>query len=379
MPKGSLKPSVRVLVLGPMTGRGGLATVARQTTQAALLPNCILSVLDTTRPPGPRSRARAIVAHLGQIVALCGRLRSFRPPLVHLHTCSNWTFWRTTLDILVSRLFGAAVVLHVHGGFFDRFLDELPPCGRAWAAFHLRLCRCIVVLSAHWRQRLLQRIPGLATAVLPNAVDTKRYAASGLRRGNRVLYVGELSEAKGIDDLLRAWARLPDDLRRTVRLRVAGDDPQGRQSHLRVLCCESGVLQSVDWLGPLTHDRLTAEYAEADVFVLPSHGEGMPLSLLEAMAAGLACVVTDVGAVPEIITANRDAFVVCAGNPAALAEAMTGLLRDADMRRSIGSAARKRAADFDIRQFHPRLEAVWQRAISAMDFPFQHATVKNSA
>ncbi len=379
MPDGAIVAPVRVLVLGPMTGRGGLATVARQTAQSALLPDCILSVLDTTRPPGPRSRGRAIVAHMGQLIALCGRMRSFRPQVVHLHTCSNWTFWRTTLDILASRLFGAAVVLHVHGGFFDRFLDDLSPWGRAWATLHLRLCRCVVVLSDRWRHRLLQRVPGVATTVLPNAVDTERYAACGPRRGNRVLFVGELSQTKGIDDLLRAWACLPDDLRRTVRLRVAGDDPQARQTHLQSLSRELGVLDSVDWLGPLTHDHLTAEYAEADVFVLPSHGEGMPLTLLEAMAAGLACVVTDVGSVPEIVTANRDARMVCAGDSSALADAMVGLLHDAAIRRSIGSAARHRAGDFDVRQFHPRLRAVWQRAILSEGFPLQHATVKNSA
>jgi len=105
----------------------------------------------------------------------------------------------------------------------------------------------------------------------------------------------------------------------------------------------------------------------------------MPLTLLEAMASGLACVVTSVGAVPEVVTANHDARVVCAGDPASLADALEGLLRDAEARRNLGQAARNRAADFDIRSFHSRLAAVWREAIAIKDYPFQHHAVKNSA
>jgi glycosyltransferase involved in cell wall biosynthesis len=235
------------------------------------------------------------------------------------------------------------------------------------------------MLSDRWRHRLLQRIPGLATAVLPNAVDTRRYAANGPRGGNRVLFVGELSQSKGIDDLLRAWACLPQNLRTSVRLRVAGDDPQDRRTRLQAFARELGILESVEWLGPLPHDRLIQEYAQADVFVLPSHGEGMPLSLLEAMAAGLPCVVTDVGAVTEVVTADSDALVVGVGDSSALANALSQLLQNAALRRSIGSAARRRAGDFDARGFHPRLNAIWQWAISPETARFQDSPVKNSA
>jgi glycosyltransferase involved in cell wall biosynthesis len=343
------------------------------------LPGYAVEVLDTTRPPGPRSRARAFLAHLGQIAALYRRLRSFRPHLVHLHTCSRWTFFRTTLDILTTRLFGTPVVLHLHGGFFDRFLDRLSPWGRAWAAFHLRRCVCVVVLSAGWRHRLLQRVPGLTTAILPNAVPASPCPASALRRQNRLLFVGDLAESKGIDDLLRAMACLPDDLRGTLHLRVAGEDPERRWVALQERARRLGIAERVDWLGPLPPERLAAEYANADVFVLPSHGEGMPLSLLEAMAAGLACVVTDVGAVPEVVTDDREARVVPTHDPPALARAIAEPFRDEGLRRRLGQAARARAADFDLTRFYSRLRAIWADAVRTEPCLAAPSPVKNSA
>jgi glycosyltransferase involved in cell wall biosynthesis len=85
-----------------------------------------------------------------------------------------------------------------------------------------------------------------------------------------------------------------------------------------------------------------------DVFVLSSRYEGLPVSLLEAMASGVPPVATAVGGVPEVVTDGRDGLLVPAGQPAALATAIGRLLDDVDLRSRLGAAARERARDFDI-------------------------------
>ncbi len=103
--------------------------------------------------------------------------------------------------------------------------------------------------------------------------------------------------------------------------------------------------------------------SEFDVFVLPSDHEGLPLSLLEAMALGKPSVVTGVGGVPEVVR-NGEAIVVPPRDPEALTEGIATLLRDPSLRMRIGEAARRRAEDFDIRKAARRMEEVYQELLS---------------
>ncbi|MHB1739515.1 MAG: glycosyltransferase [Actinomycetes bacterium] len=93
----------------------------------------------------------------------------------------------------------------------------------------------------------------------------------------------------------------------------------------------------------------------ADVFVLASRHEGLPVALMEAMAAGLPCVVTRVGGMPEVVRDGVDGLVVAPGNPEALAQALDALLVDPRLRARLGAAARERAGMFDIRATSRRL------------------------
>ena len=97
-----------------------------------------------------------------------------------------------------------------------------------------------------------------------------------------------------------------------------------------------------------------------DVFVLSSRHEGLPISLLEAMAVGRPVVATRAGGIPEVLTDGRDGLVVPSGDPMALADAVLRLLRDAALRERLGLAARRRAADFDIRAAVRRQEEVYE-------------------
>jgi len=103
------------------------------------------------------------------------------------------------------------------------------------------------------------------------------------------------------------------------------------------------------------------EYEGADVFVLPSYGEGMPISLLEAMASALPSVVTDVGAVPEVVRHDVEALVGQPADAPALADHLATLLGSGPQRRAMGSAASERAVRrFDVRRFHSQLDQIWR-------------------
>jgi glycosyltransferase involved in cell wall biosynthesis len=196
----------------------------------------------------------------------------------------------------------------------------------------------------------------------PDPALLERAAASSDARAEltddpEVLVVGtvaNLKAHKGIDVLLEAVPLVLRDVPR-ARFVVVGQGPL--EADLRARAAAMGLNGAVRFTG-FREDaaRLAGAF---DVFVLPSLHEGLPIALLEAMSLGRPPVVTPVGGVPEVVHHGRDALVVPPSQPAALAEALVGILRDPAMRARLGANAARRAADFDIRTAVRRMEDVW--------------------
>jgi glycosyltransferase involved in cell wall biosynthesis len=169
---------------------------------------------------------------------------------------------------------------------------------------------------------------------------------SGLGLGARdrvVLTVGRLAEQKGHRSLCRA---VPAILERVPNARFlwAGDGPL--EGELRALACRLGVDETVRFLG--RRDDVPDLLGAADLFVLPSLFEGLPLAVLEAMAAGLPVVATRAGGTAEVVDDGVTGHLVPAGDVAALADAVADLLRHPARARAWGRAGRAR---FE-REFH---------------------------
>jgi phosphatidylinositol alpha-1,6-mannosyltransferase len=171
-----------------------------------------------------------------------------------------------------------------------------------------------------------------------------------------VLVVGRLAAGeryKGQEQLVRAWpavvARVPG-----ARLVIVGDgDDAGR---LRRLVAEGPVAGAVRFTGFLTRADLDAEYAAADLFALPSRGEGFGLVYLEAMAHGLACIGSVADAASEVIDDGRTGVLVEPDDIRSLGRVIADLLESPDRRRALGEAGRARVgAAFQYEQFRDRL------------------------
>jgi glycosyltransferase involved in cell wall biosynthesis len=194
-------------------------------------------------------------------------------------------------------------------------------------------------------------------AQLAASVEPRTTAAKGTERSGRkvVLAVGRLSKEKAHSDLIEALALLKDA---PAQLLLVGDGPE--REALTTLARSRGV--SLTMAG---HIRDAAPYfAIADVFVLPSHSEGSPNVLLEAMAAGLPIVATAVGGVPDAVTDGEQALLVPPAQPQAMAGAIKKLLTDQELAKRLAASARHRAAA----QFSPeargqRIAEICQRVL----------------
>ena len=158
-----------------------------------------------------------------------------------------------------------------------------------------------------------------------------------------MLFVGRLRYYKGLDNLIRALPAIP------ARLLVVGIGPM--EEEWKALAADTGAGDKISWLGEVPDVDLPAFYHLADLFVLPaSHpSEAFGLVQVEAMAAGLPVVCTELGTGTSYV--NRDGvtgLVVPPADPAALRDAVNRLIADPELRRSMGTAARARASEFDL-------------------------------
>ena len=212
---------------------------------------------------------------------------------------------------------------------------------------HLRDAACLHAVSGQEVDAI--RAYGLSNpvCVVPNAVNLPPdEPASSLNNGDKptrtLLFLGRLHPKKGLPNLLRAWANTKVQDRASAtpwRLRIAGWDQGGHEQDLRTLVATLGLQDSIEFAGPVYGEAKTAALRSADAFVLPSHSEGQPLSVLEAWSYRLPVLMT-----PECnLTEGFTADAALRANPEmhSLATALNSLFQASDAdRRSMGDRGR---------------------------------------
>jgi len=172
--------------------------------------------------------------------------------------------------------------------------------------------------------------------------------------------VGRLIDRKGHDELLDAWATVSEE-RPDAHLLVVGDGP--RRSHLEARASYLGIDESVHFAG--LRDDVPDLLAAMDAFVFPSHYEGLPGALLEAMAAGLPCVATPVDGNSELLAAYDSGLFFEVGDDAAMARALLLVLDNPDVASDLGESAQRRARErFDVDTMVGNFEAVYERLLA---------------
>jgi glycosyltransferase involved in cell wall biosynthesis len=282
------------------------------------------------------SKARKALTALKALFRVAAAILRHGSVILHVHAASDVSFWRKAVFMSLGLLGGARVIFHLHGGRFVQFYEEeCGPFGRFAIRFFLDRAACIIVLSESWREWVKSVSRNSRIACIPNPVLEPAERSVPPER-NTILFLGLICRNKGIFDLLDAVAAVrasvPD-----VRLVCAGDgELEAVAEHARRL----GISDAVTFPGWVTGAQKQAWMQRASVFVLPSYAEGMPMSLLEAMAAGIPSVTTAVGSVPEVVADGVNGLLIAPGDVAALERQLSRLLSDAPLRAKIGAAAR---------------------------------------
>lgn len=288
---------------------------------------------------------------------LLGHLRDFQPDVLHAHNFGANT-WARSLGCLFPQM---AVVCHVHAG---RMVTSQKAHHAALDRVLFRRADLVLGLNeemmAYLKGRL--RVPPERALFLPNGIDMERFTPpdSGIRNPLEVVCVASLTDVKNHACLLDAWARVVSRVP-GARLTLVGDGPL--RGGLESQAARLAVAGSVEFAG-LQSDVLPF-YRRAAIFVLTSHREALPLSLLEAMATGAVPIASSVGGIPEVIEDGVTGFLVPSGDPEAVAARLTERLVGVEETAQIGAAARRSVSGrYGLGAVLDRLEEAYGQALA---------------
>jgi glycosyltransferase involved in cell wall biosynthesis len=283
--------------------------------------------------------------------------------LVHVNFGDKGSAFRKGLVILCARAVGATTILHLHAAELTGHYAEATALTRWFIRLPFRVASSVIVLGGLWRDWLVRDL-GISPAkidVLYNGVPipvTKRDFLNDTSGVRRILFLGLLTERKGISDFLHALAAIgPDALAWEAVIAGNGDIP-GYERKARELGLE-GRARFVGWVDQAGVRSLLRD---VDMMVLPSYNEGLPLVILEALGSGTPVICTPIGAIPEVLEDGRSVLFVKPGDRAALTEKISMLLADPDLRQSLSDQGQARfCQQFALDVFLESLFAIYAR------------------
>jgi glycosyltransferase involved in cell wall biosynthesis len=266
-----------------------------------------------------------------------------------------------------ARAAGAAVLCHAHTGLANQGPGETfaPTGSQRRLLGRFGFVDAMLTVSDAGARGLRPYVGGARVEIVDNAVDVGSFERADVRRDPAaVLFVGTLAERKGLLDLLAAVRILGEPEPNGWRLEVvgAGNEAGDREAE-RVAAAYRAAGLGASLLGPRWGGELRVRLRAASVFCLPSHLEGQPIGILEAMASGLPVVATRIGGIPDQVRDGVDGFLVDRGDVEGLAGALGRLLGSADLRAELGASGRRRAEErFDLGSFRERLAGLYRAA-----------------
>lgn len=354
----------QIVMIGPaFDSLGGMASVAASYRDAGLFDRTSVRYLASYRQPSWRDKMIRLAQALSSLIVA---LLQHRVLLIHLHTAAYGSFWRKGLFVALGRLFDVPIVLHIHSGEFSQFY--IKKCGR-WrqsiVRWIMRNSDCVLCLTPTWQIALREIEPHANLQILPNPVVTTRFRGHQCEVGpvqpRCILFLGQLRKEKGIFDLLRAWSAVLREWPQ-ASLVMAGD---GNVEAVRTEANKLDITSSVILPGWVTGDVKQEWLNRADILVLPSYAEGLPMSVLEAMASGIAVVATRVGGIPDLIEHGVHGLLVEAGDIQALSAAILELMSNNTLRRQITMAAKERVnQEFEAGRVAASLESLWRGIVA---------------
>jgi glycosyltransferase involved in cell wall biosynthesis len=348
---------MRITLVGPLPPpSGGMANQTLQLARLLALEGMDVDMVQVNEPCRPAwvGKIRGVRAVFRLVPYLARLWRSIgRADVVHLMANSGWSWHFFAVPaIWVGWFRRVPVVVNYRGGYAREFLSRQSRL----VAFTMGRASCLMVPS-----KFLEKVFtdfDMRSRVVPNIVDINRFSSSGdvFSRPPVILVARNLEPIYDNSTAICALAALRKTLPQ-ARLVIAGSG--GEETSLRRLAVDMGQTDHVEFVGRVASEDMPGLYSNAAVVLNPSLVDNMPNSVLEAFAAGVPVVSTNVGGVPYMVQEGRNALLVKPGDAEAMATALLRVLGDKNLAKRLSVAGRETAAQYDWPQIRARLFSIY--------------------
>lgn len=249
--------------------------------------------------------------------------------IMHLHTAADGSFWRHSSLLRLGKTMGRKVILHIHASRFKDFFNESTGKKKEKILKTLKAADKVIVLSESWKEWFISAgVDSQALTILHNITPEPTPMPSARIHDGKThfLFLGEIGQRKGVFDIISAIARHRNEAEGRIELKIGGN----RNEDMLISAIKDNGLEGiVTFEGWVSGEKKLRMLNWADVYILPSFNEGLPISILEAMSYGCPVISTGVGGIPEVVTGNG--VLVTPGNAEEIWNAMSRYISDPEL------------------------------------------------
>lgn len=345
----------QILMIGP-DSQGGITSVIKSYLQSEL--SNYITFLPTYRGKNHIFNILYFSLFLVKYIFLLTFNRNIK--IVHIHFAVDGSFLRKFFVLNIAKIFNKKVIFHSHSPkeilFFG--LDSIFIINNL-IKNTLNKADILLVLSKSWEEIIGAKCSNKNIEVVYNPVIIKEISCDKQNNTINVLFMGRVEHRKGIYDLIEATKYISDS---RIKIKVYGD---GEIDKAKKIIKDNSLDNKIEILGWIKGDDIETAYKNADILILPSYDEGLPMSILEAVAHGLPVISTPVGGIPDSVEDGVNGFLIQPGDYKALAEKIELLANDQKLREKMGQESYKIAKEkFDIEIIAKQLLEIYDNLIN---------------
>lgn len=251
--------------------------------------------------------------------------------IIHIHGATKGSFWRKSIFIYLSKLFNKKVIYHIHGANYKTYFYKYPNA----ITKTIQKCDLVICLSESWKTFFEDVARPKQCIVVNNIIPLPKLSSINrtAHKECNFLFLGRLGKRKGVYDLLEVLRDNKQHYQGKVILYLGGD---GEVEQVQKYISEHELESMVKYVGWVTGEKKIELLNNADVYILPSYSEGLPISILEAMSYKLPIISTNVGGIPEVVFNDQNGYLITPGDHLALKTSIDKMVESNNIRISMG-------------------------------------------
>lgn len=352
-----------ILIIAPSIDvKGGISTVVKGHLRSDLLKKYKIYRVSSHKDG---NKIKKLFTVLGSMIATLYYMVSKHIDIVHIHGSDPTSSLRKYFLFKLVEPFNCKVIYHFHGAVFQEAYLSKPLLWQKMINYLFQHVDMVICLSNEWGITIRKLIPNVAeTVIIENAVSLPEDSNQNIKYSDRsvhLLFLGLIGERKGVFDLLEVISRLKKS-GYNIKLSVGGN---GEINKLKQSIDLLNIKDMVNYMGWVTAEHKEQLYLSSDIYILPSYGEGMPMSILEGMSYSLPIISTNVGGIPDLVMDYETGFLIEPGDLDALYKKIEILIKDSELRNHMGLNAREKIKnEYDLEKNIYRLDEIYQTLLA---------------